>query len=111
MTDNKTCGPTVDAPGAFVGYPISDTVLGVRFTKPIRDAYDYGLLHKKQREQIYKLSPYWTTYGPIWSDVIGHLTPGTDYSLAVYLSCSHNSSVKSAMEKAVKATLPTRKAK
>ncbi len=109
LADKKNCSSPVEKPGTFAGYSISDTELGVRFTKPITDDYDYWLYFKKQTAQGYILSRYWTTYGPIWSDVIEGLQAQTYYNLAVRLSCSYNSSIKSPMDRDIIQTLPKRK--
>ncbi len=96
-------------PGTFAGYAISDTQLGVRFTKPITDDYDYLLFHRQQSGTGLIESRYWPTYGPVWSDVVENLQPKEYYLLAVSLVCSRNSSMKSNRVSQRKETFPTRK--
>ncbi len=108
-TDRKNCSSPVVEPGTFAGYAISDTQLGVRFTKPITDDYDYLLYHRLQSASGLIESRYWPTYGPVWSDVVENLQPGKDYVLAVSLTCSRNSSMKSKRVSSYKKTFDKRK--
>ncbi len=109
FVDKKNCSSPVERPGTFAGYVVSDTELGVRFTKPINDDYDYLLYYKVQTDPLYTLVRYWTTYGPVWSDTIDHLQPNTDYKIRLRLACSHNSSVFGGAETDYKKTFAKRK--
>ncbi len=109
LADRKNCSSPVEKPGTFAGYPISDTQLGVRFTKPITNDFDYLLFHKLQQDHGLIESRYWPTYGPIWSDVVENLQPDKYYTLAVRLTCSRNSSIRSNADQDTVSTFKTRK--